>query len=220
MRSLRLVGVLALTETVSFGVLLYPFSVLLLPMERDLGASRGALSAALAAAAVARAIAAPIVGGWVDRRGVRWLMTTGSFAGAGLVWAWSVVSSVTELLVLAIPEWIPLGLVVAAKEHVGGRSRVSELHDAVRVEHLNEGRSVQTLHVGPFDAEAEVLERIHNDILPRNGLTPSGSHHEIYLSDIRRVVPERMRTILRQPVRLLDGVQSWPDLGSLSCPSR
>ncbi len=123
-------------------------------------------------------------------------------------------------LLLAIPEWIPLGLVVTAKEHVGGRSRVSELHDAVRVEHLNEGRSVQTLHVGPFEAEAEVLERIHNDILPGNGLTPSGLHHEIYLSDIRRVVPERMRTILRQPVQLRDGVQSWPDLGSLSCPSR
>lgn len=98
----RLVGVLALTETVSFGALLYAFSVLLLPMERELGASRGALSAALAAAAVARAIAAPIVGGWVDRRGVRWLMTTGSFAGAGLVWAWSEVSSVTELLVVFI----------------------------------------------------------------------------------------------------------------------
>lgn len=98
----RLVGVLALTETVSFGVLLYAFSVLLLPMEREFGASRGALSAALAAAAVARAIAAPIVGGWVDRRGVRWLMTTGSFAGAGLVWAWSEVSSVTELLVVFI----------------------------------------------------------------------------------------------------------------------
>ncbi len=72
----RLVGVLALTETVSFGVLLYAFSVLLLPMERELGASRGALSAALAAAAITRAIAAPIVGGWIDRRGVRWLMTS------------------------------------------------------------------------------------------------------------------------------------------------
>lgn len=98
----RLVGVLALTETVSFGVLLYAFSVLLLPMERELGASRGALSAALAAAALARAVAAPMVGGWIDRRGVRWLMTSGSVAGVGLVWAWSEVSSVTELLAVFV----------------------------------------------------------------------------------------------------------------------
>lgn len=98
----RLVGVLALTETVSFGVLLYAFSVLLLPMERELGASRGAISAALAAAAVARAVAAPIVGGWIDRRGVRWLMTTGSLAGVGLVWTWSEVTSVTGLLAVFV----------------------------------------------------------------------------------------------------------------------
>jgi MFS family permease len=96
----RLVGVLALTETVSFGVLLYAFSVLLLPMERDLGASRGALSSALAAAALARAVAAPLVGGLIDRHGVRWLMTTGSIAGVGLVWAWSEVSGVSGLVVV------------------------------------------------------------------------------------------------------------------------
>lgn len=98
----RLVGVLALTETVSFGVLLYAFSVLLLPMERELGASRGSLSGALAAAALARAVVAPMVGGWIDRRGVRWLMTSGSVAGVGLVWAWSEVSSVTELLLVFV----------------------------------------------------------------------------------------------------------------------
>lgn len=71
----RLVGVLALTETVSFGVLLYAFSVLILPMERELGTTRGALSTALAAAAIARAVTAPAIGGWIDRHGVRWLMT-------------------------------------------------------------------------------------------------------------------------------------------------
>ncbi len=98
----RLVGVLALTETVSFGVLLYAFSVLILPMERELGTTRGALSAALAAAAIARALTAPAIGGWIDRHGVRWLMTVGSVAGVGLVWAWSEVRSVADLVLVFI----------------------------------------------------------------------------------------------------------------------
>lgn len=98
----RLIGVLALTETVSFGVLLYAFSVLILPMERELGTTRGALSSALAAAAIARALTAPLIGGWIDRRGVRWLMTVGSVAGVGLVWAWSEVRTVSELVLVFV----------------------------------------------------------------------------------------------------------------------
>lgn len=98
----RLVGVLALTETVSFGVLLYAFSVLIIPMERELGTTRGVLSSALAAAAVARALAAPLIGGWIDRHGVRWLMTLGSLAGTALVWLWSEVTSVQELVLVFV----------------------------------------------------------------------------------------------------------------------
>jgi hypothetical protein len=59
---------------------------------------------------------------------------------------------------------------------------------------------VQTLHIGSYDDEGPVLERMHEEFIPRNGLRVTGRHHEIYLSDARRVSPEKLRTILRQPV--------------------
>ena len=66
---------------------------------------------------------------------------------------------------------------------------------------LSEGRSLQILHMGAYDDEAPTLARLHDEVMPSLGLTWNGPHHEIYLSDPRRVVPERMKTILRQPVK-------------------
>lgn len=66
---------------------------------------------------------------------------------------------------------------------------------------LGRGRCLQTLHVGPYDAEGPVLERMHHEEIPAQGLTMTGLHHEIHLGDPRRAAPERLRTILRQPVR-------------------
>jgi hypothetical protein len=59
---------------------------------------------------------------------------------------------------------------------------------------------VQTLHLGSFDSEARVLARMHDEFIPASGLRMTGRHHEIYLSDPRRTAPEKLRTILRQPV--------------------
>lgn len=69
---------------------------------------------------------------------------------------------------------------------------------------LHEGRSLQILHVGPYDAEAATLARLHHEVMPARGLTWNGPHHEIYLGDPRRVAPEKLRTVLRQPVRPVD----------------
>jgi len=66
-----------------------------------------------------------------------------------------------------------------------------------------EGLSVQVLHVGSYDDEEPVLAEMHNRFIPENGLEMTGHHHEIYLSDPRRVEPEKLKTILRQPVRKL-----------------
>lgn len=71
---------------------------------------------------------------------------------------------------------------------------------SVRLETLDEGLSVQTLHVGSYDNEAPVLAELHERFIPENGLRMTARHHEIYLGDARRVAPERLRTILRQPV--------------------
>jgi hypothetical protein len=76
----------------------------------------------------------------------------------------------------------------------------------VRLDSLSEGRCVQTLHVGSYDDEADVLARMHHDVIPGHGLRMAGTHHEIYLSDSRRVAPDRLRTILRQPVAAADPV--------------
>lgn len=103
-------------------------------------------------------------------------------------------------LMLLVPDWLDRAQVEEVAEAVERKSAPPRLRD-VRFETLDEGTCVQTLHIGPFDAEAEVLARLHDEVIPDAGLTMTGKHHEIYLSDFRRTAPERLRTILRQPVR-------------------
>ncbi len=74
--------------------------------------------------------------------------------------------------------------------------------EKVRLETLNEGLSVQTLHIGPYDNEGKILHAMHSEFIPKNNMRMTGKHHEIYLSDPRRVRPEKLKTILRQPVML------------------
>lgn len=70
----------------------------------------------------------------------------------------------------------------------------------VRAETIHEGRCLQILHVGSYDDEGPTLARLHHEVMPARGLTFGGRHHEIYLGDPRKVAPEKLRTILRQPV--------------------
>ncbi len=107
-------------------------------------------------------------------------------------WEWT--------LMIMVPDWIDQHMFDASVEQAGAKDRPARLGD-IRLEWLSEGRCVQTLHVGSFDDEAEVLARMHDGFIPDNGLGMVGKHHEIYLSDFRRVAPEKLRTILRQPVR-------------------
>ncbi|NLP82838.1 hypothetical protein HF576_03175 [Microbacterium sp. CFH 90308] len=72
--------------------------------------------------------------------------------------------------------------------------------ERIRLGTLDEGRCVQTLHLGSFDDEGPVLAEMHDEFIPSRGLRMTGKHHEIYLSDIRRTDPAKLRTILRQPV--------------------
>ncbi|MGB0098737.1 MAG: GyrI-like domain-containing protein [Nocardioides sp.] len=106
-------------------------------------------------------------------------------------WSWTVM--------IMVPDWIPADLVDAAVGKAGAKAPPAGL-ERLRLQGLDEGRSVQTLHVGPYDEEAEVLASMHGEFIPDAGLRMTGRHHEIYLSDPRRVDPSRLRTILRQPV--------------------
>jgi hypothetical protein len=73
-------------------------------------------------------------------------------------------------------------------------------HGRVRLERLAEGRSAQIMHVGPYATEAPTIEQL-NAFIAKQGLRRRGKHHEIYLSDPRRIAPEKMKTIIRQPVQ-------------------
>lgn len=108
-------------------------------------------------------------------------------------------------MMIMTPDWIGPDLFASAVQKVrakqgSGPNKDGRL-DEVRLESLSEGRCVQTLHVGSFDDETDVLHRMHSEVILGNGLRMIGKHHEIYLSDFRRVAPEKRRTILRQPVR-------------------
>ena len=68
----------------------------------------------------------------------------------------------------------------------------------VSLEAIEEGRSAQITHVGPWNAEAENIEKVKAFIFNKGGI-PNGKHHEIYMSDPRRVSPEKLKTVIRQP---------------------
>jgi hypothetical protein len=102
-------------------------------------------------------------------------------------------------LMIMQPDWISEDMFQTALAKVAAKDAPVSL-SKVRFETLDEGMVVQTLHIGSFDSEAAVLEKIHHDFIPSHNLKLTGKHHEIYLSDFRKVAPEKLRTILRQPV--------------------
>ncbi|MGW9405193.1 GyrI-like domain-containing protein [Arthrobacter sp. NPDC055585] len=103
-------------------------------------------------------------------------------------------------MLISQPEWISREQALAAAAEV----RTKKALDAaarMRWLELEEGLSVQLMHIGSYDEEAPVLARLHHEFMPANHLAFNGDHHEIYLSDPRRTAPEKLKTILRQPVR-------------------
>jgi hypothetical protein len=98
------------------------------------------------------------------------------------------------------PSDAPLDLVVGALGSTGAAKGIAT--DRCRCEILAEGRVAQVLHVGPYSTEGPTIRMLH-EFIAAAGLTFDGRvhrHHEIYLSDPRRTAPDRLRTIIRQPV--------------------
>jgi MFS family permease len=104
------VGTLAATETVSWGILYYAFATFLVPMQHELGWSTAALTGAYSLALLVSGLAALPVGRWVDRRGPRLLMTAGSITGTVLLVAWSRIATLPGFYLL----WAAMGLAMAA----------------------------------------------------------------------------------------------------------
>jgi hypothetical protein len=108
-------------------------------------------------------------------------------------WCWT--------MMIMVPAELPHSLVLSALEDYQGKKPSAPV-SRVRFESLTEGLVVQILHIGPYDAEGPLLARMHDEFMPDHALTFNGRHHEIYLGDPRRTAPERLRTILRQPVKV------------------
>jgi hypothetical protein len=99
------------------------------------------------------------------------------------------------------PDHITAGMIEEAIELTRTKKKALDWLDKVRFESFHEGLSVQIMHIGPFSEEGPTIHRLHHDFIPANSLVENGKHHEIYLSDIRRSAPEKLKTVLRQPVR-------------------
>jgi len=119
-------------------------------------------------------------------------MSTFTTARDASRWRWT--------LMIMVPDWLTAEHVERARADVAAGRGAGPSLDRVRLEGLVEGRCVQTLHVGPYDAEGPVLEEMHRRVIPELGLRMTGRHHEVYLGDPRRVDAGRLRTLLRQPV--------------------
>jgi len=102
-------------------------------------------------------------------------------------------------LMIRTPDLVQKRDLTEAAKTLIARGRPADVSD-VKLESLSEGRCVQILHSGPYDQENRTIELMH-EFAAQNRLTLHGLHHEIYLSDPRRVEPARLQTILRHPVR-------------------
>jgi hypothetical protein len=102
-------------------------------------------------------------------------------------------------LMIRTPDFVTEADVADAKAScLAKKSDVPEI-GKVNLVQINEGTCVQLLHIGPYSDEERSIKRM-NEFAKEKGLSFHGLHHEIYLSDPRRVPPERLKTILRMPV--------------------
>ena len=107
-------------------------------------------------------------------------------------WKWT--------MMIMVPDWINKAMIKDAIDTVRKKKGNLKLKE-LRLESLREGRCVQIMHIGSYDDEAPVLARLHHEYLPQHGLEFNGKHHEIYIGDPRKTTPNKLKTVLRQPVK-------------------
>jgi hypothetical protein len=106
-------------------------------------------------------------------------------------WSWT--------MLIMQPEAVTAAVVEAMREKVAGKHNPPRLAE-IRLTTLEEGRSAQVMHHGPYADEKPTVDRLHA-FIDEQGLVPHLKHHEIYLKDPNRTQPENLLTILRQPVK-------------------
>ena len=97
------------------------------------------------------------------------------------------------------PDAVTADVVEAARAEALRKKGLPAL-ERVRLETYHEGLSVQTMYLGPYADEGPTIAAMHR-FAEEQGYALHGKHHEIYLGDPRRSVPEKLKTIIRQPVQ-------------------
>jgi hypothetical protein len=127
--------------------------------------------------------------------GLWWADDPGSFVTREKhQWIWT--------MMIFVPEFVTRDIFDGAVAKTGKKSGAPP--QSLRLELCHEGLSLQMLHIGSYDDEGPALARLHDEIMPDKKMDFNGPHHEIYLSDPRKTDPSRLKTILRQPVKIID----------------
>lgn len=107
-------------------------------------------------------------------------------------WKWTVM--------IRQPDFITQTIINKAIEELERKKDLPSIYK-LRFENFKEGLAAQIMHVGPYgEAEAPAVSKIH-DFIEKEGYKLRGKHHEIYISDMRRTKPEKLKTVIRQPFR-------------------
>jgi hypothetical protein len=124
--------------------------------------------------------------------GLWWMENMDEFSRANIErWEWT--------MMIMQPDWVALDLAEGVRSEVAKKKELSSL-SKVRYGSLTEGAAVQVRYIGGYDNEAPVIADMHA-FIRNNGFKMNGKHHEVYLSDPRKVTAEKLKTILRQPIR-------------------
>jgi hypothetical protein len=106
-------------------------------------------------------------------------------------WCWK--------LLIRMPDYVTDEMMDIAQAEVLKKKKIELVKD-ISFEKIKEGKCAQITHIGPYATEPETIDTLLGYI-SENGLSVSGLHHEVYLSDPRKTVPEKLKTIIRYPVK-------------------
>jgi len=106
-------------------------------------------------------------------------------------WKWAMMIMQPDIIT---PDWVELARAdLIKKKHPVAASKI-------RFDAYHEGRSAQIMYFGPYADEGPTIQRLH-DFIIESGHPLRGKHHEIYLGDPRRTAPEKLKTVIRQPMQ-------------------
>lgn len=124
--------------------------------------------------------------------GLWWAENLADFSlGRKDTWLWTVM--------IRQPDHLTETIIRRAMEEAAKKKKPAALPN-MRFETYHEGLAMQIMYIGPYSDEAPTIAQMHEHI-EANGYLLGGKHHEIYLSDPRRTAPEKLKTIIRQPIK-------------------